>query len=49
MSGQASRPTGLWNLFEIRHGNIFPHIMGKMARKELIEQVDGPENIVDDQ
>jgi hypothetical protein len=36
-------------LFEIRLWNNFPHIMRQMADQKLINQINRPENIMDDQ
>jgi hypothetical protein len=33
---------------EIRHGDSAPQIVGKVADQQLIDQVDGPEDPVDD-
>jgi hypothetical protein len=42
-------PGGKIFLFKIRHGDRPPQVMGEMADQELVNQVDGPEDIVDDQ
>jgi hypothetical protein len=36
-------------LFEVRHGNGTPQIVGKVTDQQLIDQIDRPEDIVDDQ
>jgi hypothetical protein len=35
-------------LIEIGCGNMLPHIMGQMAGQQLINEIDGPEDIMDD-
>jgi hypothetical protein len=45
MNGNVSRVC----LFKIGSGDGPPKVVGKMADQELIDQVDGPEDIVDDQ
>jgi hypothetical protein len=37
------------SLFEVGQGDGTPEIVGEVADQEFIDQVDGPEDIVDDQ
>ena len=37
------------NLFKIAFGDGSPEVMGKVADQQLIDQVNGPENIMDKQ
>jgi hypothetical protein len=37
------------NLFEITFGDGPPKVMGQMAGQQFVDQINRPENIVDDQ
>ena len=37
------------HLLEIRQGDRSPQVMGKVADQQLVYEVNGPEDIVDDQ
>jgi hypothetical protein len=37
------------NLFEIRFGDGPPQIVGEVADQQFVDEVDGPENVMDQQ
>jgi hypothetical protein len=46
-TGQAGKP-GTCS-FEVRLGDRSPEVMGEVADQQFVDQVDGPEDIMDDQ